>query len=168
VPGHALINQLAGQATPEELGGNLSHLLADRLRITRGEATLRVAEAADLGPRQTLTGEPLVPRLPATAAAQRDGAAGAGHVAVIRRFFDELPSWIDAETRDCAEVDLANQKEAIRCLKQRLSDVIYRQLTHDAQQADPGGHSGAALIVSRGRLTPHIPTLQTKSLPGPA
>ena len=37
--------------------------------------------------------------------------------------------------------------EAIRCLKRRLSDIVYRQLIGDAdkQKAGPGGHSGAAL-----------------------
>src|SRR6201998_1031590 len=55
-PGHELINQLAEQAGPEELGGRLAHALADRLRITRGEASRRVAEAADLGPRAALAG----------------------------------------------------------------------------------------------------------------
>jgi Domain of unknown function (DUF222) len=88
VPGHELINQLAGQAGPEELGGKLSHVLADRLRITRGEANRRVAEAADLGPRCALTGEPAPPLLSGTAAAQRQGVLGTGHVRVIRRFFD--------------------------------------------------------------------------------
>ena len=35
----------------------------------------------------------------------------------------------------------------MRCLKRRLSDVVYRQLIQDAdrQEADPGGHSGATL-----------------------
>jgi transposase len=38
-------------------------------------------------------------------------------------------------------------KEALRCLKRRLSDVVYRQLRRDAErlaQAGPGGHPGAA------------------------
>jgi transposase len=40
-----------------------------------------------------------------------------------------------------------SKREAMRCLKRRLSDVVYRQPTRDAhlQKADPGGHSGAAL-----------------------
>ena len=46
VPGHALINQLVQQATPAELGGKLSHALADRLRITRGEANRRGGSVA--------------------------------------------------------------------------------------------------------------------------
>jgi transposase len=40
-----------------------------------------------------------------------------------------------------------NHKEAMRCLKRRLSNVVYQQMKRDAQRpkADPGGHSGAAL-----------------------
>ncbi|MBB4689602.1 transposase [Amycolatopsis jiangsuensis] len=40
-----------------------------------------------------------------------------------------------------------SHKEAMRCLKGRLSDVVYRQLLHDAERAiaaGPGGHSGTA------------------------
>jgi len=126
VPGHGLINALVQHATPAELGGKLSHVLADRLRITRGDASRRVAEAADLGPRCALTGEPLAPRLTATAAAQRAGQIGAAHVAVIRRFFDELPCWVDAPTRECADVDLArwatqHRPETLRKVTARLA-----------------------------------------------
>ena len=41
-----------------------------------------------------------------------------------------------------------SHNEAMRCLKRRLSDLVYRQLIHDAdaQKAGPGGHSGAALL----------------------
>ena len=41
-------------------------------------------------------------------------------------------------------------KEAMRCLKRRLSDVVYRQLLRDTTRlgAGPGGHSGAALLSS--------------------
>lgn len=38
-------------------------------------------------------------------------------------------------------------REALRCLKRRLSDAIYRQLVADALRAaaaDPGGHGGAS------------------------
>ena len=39
-----------------------------------------------------------------------------------------------------------SRNEAMRCVKRRLSDVIYRQLLRDATKAtavSPGGHSGA-------------------------
>jgi len=56
--------------------------------------------------------------------------------------------------------------EALRCLKRRLSDVVFRQLLADLE-ASPGGHSGAALQSS---AADPIPTVSTsdQSLPGPA
>ncbi|WP_370107669.1 transposase [Nocardioides sp.] len=60
--------------------------------------------------------------------------------------------------------------EALRCLKRRLSDVVYRQLIADAQQqdgADPGGHCGAALQSSAVDSHPLIDT-SDQPLPGPA
>ncbi|WP_192928797.1 DUF222 domain-containing protein, partial [Mycobacterium tuberculosis] len=77
---HALINQLAGQACEEELGGTLRTALANRLHITPGEASRRIAEAEDLGERRALTGEPLPAQLTATAAAQREGKIGREHI----------------------------------------------------------------------------------------
>ncbi len=129
VPGHQLINQLSEQAQPEELGGKLSHALADRLRITRSDANRRIAEAADLGPRRALTGELLPPLLTATAAAQRAGEIGVGHVQVIRRFFDRLPSWVDVGTREIAEKHLAElgtqfRPDQVADLADGLSDCI--------------------------------------------
>jgi hypothetical protein len=129
VPGHQLINQIAEQADPTELGGKLSWALADRLHITRAEAGRRIAEAADLGPRRALTGEPLPPMLPATAAAQRDGEIGADHVAVIRRLFHQLPEYVDIETRAHAEQHLALKACAFRPdqldkLARRLMDCL--------------------------------------------
>ena len=44
---------------PTELGGKLAPALANRLRITRAEASRRIHEAADLGERSALNGEPL-------------------------------------------------------------------------------------------------------------
>ncbi|WP_156297868.1 HNH endonuclease signature motif containing protein [Mycobacterium paragordonae] len=112
VAGHVLINQLATQATPAELGGTLGQALANRLRIVKADADRRIAEAADLGPRRALTGQPLAPLLPATAAAQRHGLVGAGHVKLIRTFFKKLPSTVAATDREQAEADLAGKAAA--------------------------------------------------------
>ncbi|WP_120313999.1 DUF222 domain-containing protein, partial [Mycobacterium alsense] len=101
-PQHGLINQLDAQAGQAELGGSLRTALADRLRITRGEAGRRIAEAADLGQRRALTGQRLAPRLGASAAAQREGLIGDGHIKVIREFFAHLPDTVDAATREAA------------------------------------------------------------------
>ena len=113
-PEHALINQLDAQASAEELGGSLRSGLADRLRITKAEAGRRIDEAQDLGERRALTGEPLAPQLSATAAGQRDGLIGDGHVKVIRSFFAHLPAEVDVPTRHAAEADLAGKAAGYR------------------------------------------------------
>jgi hypothetical protein len=74
-----------------------------------------------LGQRTALSGAPLPPRLPATAAAQRAGTSGAGPVAVIRRFVEQLPCWIDAATRACAEAQLV--KDAARYRPEQLAKL---------------------------------------------
>jgi transposase len=64
--------------------------------------------------------------------------------------------------------------EAMRCLRRRLSDAVYRQLAADAaapdqapERASPGGHSGATLLSSAAGLPPGTGT-SDQPLPGPA
>ena len=68
--------------------------------------------------------------------------------------------------------------EAMRCLKRRISDAVYRQLLADARRAtitataeqegaSPGGHGGASLISSAADSHPLIDT-SDQPLPGPA
>jgi len=68
--------------------------------------------------------------------------------------------------------------EALRCLKRRISDALYRQLVADADRAalnkqqapddtGPGGHCGASQESSAVDLPPHIDT-SDQPLPGPA
>jgi hypothetical protein len=127
---HPLINQLAEQADATELGGKLGPALADRLRISRAEASRRIHEAADLGQRRALNGEPLEPVLPATAHAQRNGGIGAGHVAVIRSFWHRLPDFVDLETRAKAEAQLArlageHRPDELAKLADKLTDCLH-------------------------------------------
>src|ERR1700733_13513680 len=126
---HALINQLAEQADATELGGTLAPALADRLRISRAEASRRIHEAADLGQRRAVNGETLEPGLPATAEAQRNGELGAGHVAVIRSFWHRLPDFVDIETRHKAEAQLArlgaqHRPDELAKLADKLTDCL--------------------------------------------
>lgn len=84
---------------------------------------------------------------------------------------------LDTPGRDYYRRKLAAGKtrmEAIRCLKRRISDALYRQLLEDARSAavradgaDPGGHCGASLDSSAVDLPPHIDT-SDQPLPGPA
>lgn len=62
------------------------------------------------------------------------------------------------------------KKEALRCLKRRISDIVYRQLLVDAERqakAGPGGQAGTAL---RSSVTGPTPTAGSsdKPQPGPA
>ena len=69
--------------------------------------------------------------------------------------------------------------EAMRCLKRRISDAVYRQLLADARRSrrppeaprqlntGPGGHCGASQESSAVDLPPHIDT-SDQPLPGPA
>jgi hypothetical protein len=81
--------------------------MATRLGISKQEANRRIKQAELLGPRTALTGESLPPKLPNVAAAQARGEIGPEHVRIIEKFFDDLPSCIDAPTRDLADADLA-------------------------------------------------------------
>ena len=67
-----------------------------------------------------------------------------------------------------------SRREAMRCLKRRISDAIYRQLVADAAskvmgdlKAGPGGHHGASQISSATGSHPHTGT-SDQPLPGPA
>ena len=59
--------------------------------------------------------------------------------------------------------------EAMRALKRRLSDVVFRQIMADARaaQTGPGGHLGAATDSSAAGSHPDAGS-SDKSLPGPA
>jgi transposase len=60
--------------------------------------------------------------------------------------------------------------EAMRCLKRRLSDVVYRTMLNDlvtTKATGPGGHRGASLQSSAAGSHPHTGS-SDKSLPGPA
>jgi transposase len=59
--------------------------------------------------------------------------------------------------------------EAMRALKRRLSDVVFRQMRADtrAGRTGPGGHLGTAIRSSAAGSNPNTGT-SDKSLPGPA
>jgi transposase len=84
---------------------------------------------------------------------------------------------LDTDGRDYYRRKRAEGKkplEAIRCLKRRISDAIYRQLLEDAQRAaaadvgtGPGGHCRASQESSAVDLPLLIDT-SDQPLPGPA
>jgi len=107
--GHRVIARLQREASPVELGAkSLGSVLTQRLRISGKEVRRRLCEAADLGPRTTLSGEALEPLLAPTAAAQARGSLGPEHVAEIRSFLDKLPGWVDPDVRELSEKTLVH------------------------------------------------------------
>ncbi|NMN99275.1 HNH endonuclease signature motif containing protein [Antrihabitans stalactiti] len=127
--GHTLIAQIQQQWVYRELGnGNLTWVLADALRITPGDARLRTHLADELGPRQTITGQPLDPIYTETAAGQKAGQIGDPHIKVIREFFKNLPHTIDIDTREQAEAALATLARTLR--PDELRAAANRMLAH--------------------------------------
>jgi hypothetical protein len=164
---HPLINNLARQATAEELGGKLSHAIAEWTLTSRAEASRRIKEAADLGSRRGLTGEPLAPMLATTAAAQREGKLGSGQVAVIRKFCHQLPGWIDPATRDQVEARLAKEGTQFRPEQLAgLADTLADCLNPDGTYTDEdrarrrgltlGKQGSDGMSQLRGWLTPEL------------
>ncbi len=105
--GHGLLAQLQVEATPGELGAkSWNEVLRTRWRLSTAEAGRRLGEAAELGPRRALTGEPLAPVLPVVAAAQAAGLLNGEHVKVLREAVHRLPGFVDAATAEQFEADL--------------------------------------------------------------
>ncbi|APE14195.1 HNH endonuclease signature motif containing protein [Mycolicibacterium pallens] len=127
---HRILARLAAEASPQRLGAKtLPELIATRLRVSLAEAKGRVRDAKNLGPRRSLAGEPLAPVLELTATAQAAGDIGPEHVAIIGRFFKELPDWVDPHTRSQAEADLVvNARgltpEELKQIAERLNALI--------------------------------------------
>ncbi|HET6735284.1 DUF222 domain-containing protein, partial [Mycobacterium sp.] len=76
-----------------------------------------------------MSGEVLEPVLAGTAAAQTRGEIGAEHVRIIRRFFDQLPSFVTFDEREAAEAQLASlagglKPEELREAAERLAMLL--------------------------------------------
>ncbi len=104
---HRLLARLQAETTPKAMGAkSWNEVLRVRWRLSSAEASRRLGEAADLGPRTSLTGQPLAPLLPAVAAAQAAGLITGEHVKELRNAVNQLPIWVDTTTASQFEVDL--------------------------------------------------------------
>ncbi|GJF18270.1 HNH endonuclease [Mycolicibacterium cyprinidarum] len=125
---HRMLTRLQFETTPKAMGAkSWKDVLAIRWRISTGEATRRLAEAAELGPRRALIGEALAPILPATAAAQAVGLINAEHVKVLRDAMKNLPGFVDTTTREQIEVDLVRKAVGVgpKALKKAADRVLF-------------------------------------------
>ncbi|WP_262287548.1 IS110 family transposase [Micromonospora sp. MA102] len=143
-------------------------ILADVGDIARFSDRNRFASWTGTAPLDASSGEQIRHRL------SRAGNRRMNHVIHIAAIV-QLRN--DTEGRAYYRRKLAAGKtplEALRCLKRRLSDVIYRRLVNDARAAEnhtvetgPGGHCGASQESCAVDLPPHIDT-SDQPLPGPA
>ena len=99
-----LITGLQREATHAELGDGLTSTLARVTRITTPEANRRIRDAEDTATRTAITGEPLPPRFPATAAAVAAGTLDRSPRPRDPPLLPQaLPANIPADERDRAE-----------------------------------------------------------------
>ena len=142
-----------------------ARILADVGDIARFADRNRFASWTGTAPLDASSGEQIRHRL------SRAGNRRMNHVVHIAAIVQIRH---DTEGRAYYRRKLAAGKtsmEALRCLKRRLSDVIYRQLvaepSAERHEAGPGGHCGATQESSAVDLPPHIDT-SDQPLPGPA
>ncbi|MGU3292580.1 DUF222 domain-containing protein [Williamsia sp. M5A3_1d] len=85
---------------------NLIEFVGERLRVAAPKKRLR--EVAELSSMLSMTGEPLSPRCPETAAAMADGALSHEHVIAVLDVLDKVPAATPSDERDRAEAQLAD------------------------------------------------------------
>ena len=164
---HRALTRLQAETTPKEMGAkSWKEVLRIRWRISTTEAGRRLAEAADLGPRRTLTGESLAPVLAATAAAQAAGLLNDEHVDKIRDAVGRIPAFVDIPTREQIEIDLVRLAVGIGPAElKKAADQVLFLLDQDGPEPDEterarkrGLHVGPqgpdGVIPVKGYLTP--------------
>jgi transposase len=140
-----------------------ARILADVGDIARFADRNRFASWTGTAPLDASSGEQIRHRLSRAGNRRMNHVIHIAAIVQLRR---------DTEGRTYYRRKLADGKtpmEALRCLKRRLSDVVYRRLVADARakETGPGGHCGATLQSSAVDLHPHIDT-SDQPLPGPA
>ncbi|WP_319457419.1 MULTISPECIES: HNH endonuclease signature motif containing protein [unclassified Mycobacterium] len=164
---HRGLARLQTETTPQAMGAkSWNEVLRIRWRISTAEAGRRLAEAAVLGPRQSLIGAPLAPVLAATAAAQAAGLINAEHVDKIRDAMGRIPAFVDTPTREQIELDLVRLAVGVgpKELKDSADRVLFL-LDQDGPEPDdterarkrgftvgPPGRDGTRPVT--GNLTP--------------
>ena len=174
---HQILARLVTDGDAGELGAcSLTKALAERLRISVAAARRRLAEAAELGPRTALSGEPLEPVLPALAAAQAKGRVGPEQVAIARKAYAKIPAAVPAAERERAEADLALLAggfgpETFQRLADHLLAVLdpdgdFRERERLARRGLCLGRQGADGMSSlKGKISPELRATLSRSWP---
>src|SRR6185312_4010090 len=150
-------SRLIGEVEQRNLPGkyvmrSTGALLAGVLNLSAREAAGRVRHARHLRPRVTVTGERLAPLLPVTAAAREEGLITGGHLAVIIRSIDKLPTTLPVSEVAAAEAFLVEQAQqfdptVLAGIARRLLDTL-----------DPDGTLADEYWQKRHRFLSLVPT----------
>ncbi|MUL85890.1 MULTISPECIES: HNH endonuclease signature motif containing protein [unclassified Mycolicibacterium] len=125
---HPAVAVLAEQVTSARIGAkSWPEALRIRLRISADEARRRYRDALNLGPRVSVSGEPLAPRRAATAAAQAGGWVTQEHIEILESFFKRCPVWVDTARRTRFEEKLVAVAagNAPETLRQTVNEALY-------------------------------------------
>jgi hypothetical protein len=125
---HAAVTALAEQSTAAQIGAkSWPEALRIRLRISATEARRRYRDAVNLGPRTSVTGQPLEPQRAATAAAQAGGWVTQEHIEILETFFQRCPAWISTAARTRFEEKLVAvaATNAPETLRQTVNEALY-------------------------------------------
>ncbi|WP_454789924.1 DUF222 domain-containing protein [Mycolicibacterium lutetiense] len=139
---HRIQSALMARISPQEIGGkSWTDVLATRMRISRKEASRRVAAAADLGPRYGLIGEVLEPVLPACAEALRSGSINTEHITIIRDTVVAAEKYVNTAELAQIESDLvaAATRDTPETLKAAADKLLYL-LNQDGDGPDVAAH----------------------------
>ncbi|WP_231645990.1 DUF222 domain-containing protein [Mycolicibacterium mengxianglii] len=124
---HKIYQRLRTECTPTELGATTYHaVLSQRLRISTTEARRRLDDADAVGPRTTMTGEPLEPVLPNMARGQTHGLISTEHIEKVRWFFTKVPSFVDYRKRAACEREFA--RLAVEVASNEFSRAVDKKL----------------------------------------
>ena len=114
---------------------SIADLVAGVTRCSRAEARAKVQRSVDLGPRTTLTGEPLEPIHPHTAAAFEAGQISAAHADAITDCLGHLPAGCPAEDLAVAErclLEIARHEPPLAV--RRAGQVLLARLDPDGTE----------------------------------
>jgi len=151
---HRLIAELECRCTGRKLlSRGTPALLTELLHVDVAEAKARVRAAAVLVPRTALTGEPLDPVYPATAAAQAAGTISEKHARVVAGTIGRLPHSLDEDTVGSAEQTLVNQAQGLRPSELiKVAERLTAYLDPDGQLSDDTDRAARrALNIGRQR-----------------
>jgi hypothetical protein len=139
---HRIQSALMARTTPADIGAkSWTDVLATRMRISRKEASRRVAAAENLGPRYGLTGEVLEPALPACAQALLSGSINTEHITIIGDTVAKVEKYFSPAELAQIETDLviAATRDTPETLKAAADKLLYL-LNQDGDSPDVAAH----------------------------